>query len=128
MTFEDIAAAAAQGQTRTQVAQAMGVRRDKFRLILEVLPHIDWPADAAKLDNMREKVRERWRVTVRGVRGTVPELVKHFGLSISVRAVNRRRLEHGDIERALFDPVEPLLVSARKAHEKKKALNKALTK
>ena len=72
MNFEDIAAAAAQGQTRTQVAQAMGVSREKFRLILEVLPAIDWPADAAKLDNMREKVRERWRVIARGFVGRCP--------------------------------------------------------
>lgn len=124
MTFDDIAAAAAQGQTRVQVAQALGVSRHKFRTMLQALPPITWAADATKMEAMREEVRARHRHTVRGVQGTLAELRAYFGVTISVPGIRSRCRRHGCLERALFDPVEPPLAQARKANPRNNAINK----
>lgn len=120
---------AARGLSRTATAAALGMRFEKFRGLLAAMPPLKWPAPGQSLDERRsrealrgngghpahrlnlEKARTAARQahirTVRGVTGTIPELVEHFKLSIHVSTVQRRLRLGQRLDDALFTPARP---------------------
>ncbi|MFI8981444.1 hypothetical protein [Ectopseudomonas khazarica] len=120
--IRDLAAA---GYSRRHVMELLGYTRFSFETVLEMIGPVDWPAPnqsvSAKLafEMRRGKFtkgmaksqalaanakREKYAKTVRGVTGSIEDLIKAFGLSIGASTV-RRRLQAGmDLESALFTP------------------------
>ncbi|MGY1417411.1 hypothetical protein [Pseudomonas aeruginosa] len=119
---------AARGLSRSAVAAALDMSMTKFRPLLDALPDIQWPAPGESVDFRRscearrgrftptnraalEKARAVSRAkslrTVRGVTGTIDELVQAFGIEVSASTVRRRMQEGMPLEAALFTPRQP---------------------
>jgi hypothetical protein len=132
---------AAHGFSRRATRAAVGMSYCKFQLILEALPDIKWPGPAESVDALasfearegvttpaqRKALERAWAssrlrhcVTVRGVTGTVPELIRHFELTITASHVQRRRKRYGmTLEAALFTPPTPRAERNRKPSKDK---------
>lgn len=127
---------AARGLSRTATAAALTMRFEKFLVVLDAMPPLEWvpsgqsldvrlagearrgsctPQQAAALAIAREKQRLLKLHTVRGVTGTIPELMKHFGITLDRSTVERRRRLGMPTEAALFTPAIPL--AARRANK-----------
>lgn len=122
---QQIRAMAADGYSRCHVMELLGYNRSSFVAVLELIGPIEWPGPnqsvAAKLafEMRRGKFtkalaksqalaaiakREKYAKTVRGVTGSVEDLIKAFGLSIGASTVRRRVQAGMDLESALFTP------------------------
>lgn len=116
---------AAQGYAKTMTYQLLGISRNRFEAILELIGPVDFPspyatrgAKAARLekrgvytDAMRRcsakagKVRhEKAKRTLRGVTGTIEELVKVFSAGVCAPQVRRRMRQGMSLEEAIFTP------------------------
>lgn len=116
---------AARGHSRAAVRELLGYSRERFDLTLQYLGPVNWPRQGCSLGNRQamearrgvvtpaglkalEKGRairkERASHTVRGVRGTLEELVAHFKLPLNPQTVRRRLAEGKPLEAALFTP------------------------
>lgn len=134
-TEEFIRASAARGLSKTATAAALGVSYRAFLAMLDVLPGIEWPARHQSLDRKlsdearrgvcsdaqrrnlataARALKDKHAYTVRGVRGTIPELVERFKVNAATSTV-RHRLRRGlSIEAALFSqPTPPALRKTR---------------
>lgn len=99
-----------------------------FRGLLKALPDVQWPgpgksidfrlacearrgcspaANRDALEKARAAVRAKSLRTVRGVTGTIDELVQAFGIEVSASTVRRRMQEGMPLEAALFTPRQP---------------------
>lgn len=129
-----IKASAARGLSRTATAAVLGMRFPKFLAVLDAMEPLQWPAPGQSLDERRSReamhgnchpsharnlkkamaaVRAGHLKTVRGVTGTLPELVAHFGVAVSVSTVQRRLRLGQSLETALFTPPRPPSVRRR---------------
>lgn len=133
---------AAAGFSRTATAAALDMPLEKFRAVLKGMPPLDWPGPGQSLDCKRAAAamrgychpshrqnltkaraveRLRHLRTVRGVTGTIPELLKHFKLGISHSSVRRRLREGQSLEAALFTPPAPPELRRKKPAEPSRA-------
>lgn len=116
---------AAQGNSKQQTMELLGFTRGRFDAVLELIPPVQWPArnrsNNARLANERRRgvftpgmakaqklaaqaVRAKHAKTVRGVTGSIEQLIKHFNLQITGATVRRRMAKGQDLETALFTP------------------------
>ncbi len=103
--------------SRRETRLTLGWTEYQFKMILDALPDVVWPARGCSLgaklaaaarrdipeQNLamaRAALRQRAMRTVRGVTGTIEELAKHFGV-ISPRAARARISSGMDLESAL---------------------------
>lgn len=119
---------AARGLSRRAVADALDMGMYEFRGLLKALPDVQWPgpgqsvdfrrscearrgffppANRAALEKARAVARAKSLRTVRGVTGTIEELVQAFGIEVSASTVRRRMQEGMPLEAALFTPRQP---------------------
>lgn len=134
-TEDFIRASAARGLSRTATAAALGVSFRAFLAMLDVLPDIEWPARHKSLDRKLSNearrgvcsaaqrrnlaaaaaaLKARHAYTVRGVTGTIPELVAHFKVPAAASTVRQRKRRGLSIEAALFSqPTPPPLRKSR---------------
>lgn len=117
---------AAHGLSRSAVRDVLGMTPYRFARLLGTLEGVQWPRQGHSLDNHRhyesmkgnggahlsaaslkggETMRERFSHTVRDCHGTLPQLIKHFGLSVNDSTVLKRMAKGADLETALFTPV-----------------------
>jgi hypothetical protein len=125
---------AARGLSRSATAAALEMRFPKFLAMLEAMPPLEWAKPGYSLDcrlaneaqrgnftalqkenltKIHARRREKQLHTVRGVTGTIPELMQHFGVVVNHSTVSRRRRLGMTTEQALFTPAIPL--AARRA-------------
>ncbi|MNO88438.1 hypothetical protein D3C76_798870 [compost metagenome] len=116
---------AAHGLSRAAVRDVLGLSPYRFARLLGTLEGVQWPRPGHSLDNHRhyesmkgnggahlsaaslkggETMRERFSHTVRDCHGTLPQLIKHFGLSVTDSTVLKRMAKGADLETALFTP------------------------
>lgn len=134
-TEDFIRASAARGLSKTATREALGFGNYRFDALVAAMPDVKWCAPHESIDARRAKedrrgqfteaqrsalkaaakvLRERHVYTVRGVSGTIPELVARFKVAASACTV-RRRMRHGlSLEAALFAlPTPPALRKVR---------------
>lgn len=94
--------------SKTAAAAVLGIPPRKLREIAASLPDIEWkPRHAGWTPEKRQRMIAAGRIhehTVRGVTGTLGELLTHFGLPISVQCVNFRMKAGATLEEAMFTP------------------------
>lgn len=118
---------AAEGHSRQHTAELLGLDMRKFRAMLDAMGPVEWPGPGrsvlarAAYANRRgthyaqyteaqrafmAKRKAEFAHTVRGVTGTINDLVKHFDAEVQIGCPGiRRRLARGmTIEQALFNP------------------------
>lgn len=116
---------AAAGLSKTQTREALGWCTETFYEALKHLGDLPWPGVAQGLgrkqsDEARRgtcspalrialaESRARRKVlhthTLRGIEGTVEELVQHYKHSVSASTIRRRMAKGLDIESAFFNP------------------------
>lgn len=116
---------AAHGFSRAAVRDVLGMSPYRFARLLGTLEGVQWPRQGHSLDNHRHyqsmqgytpahlaaasvkgaaTMRERFSHTVRDCHGTIPELIKHFGLRVTHSTVLKRMARGADLETALFTP------------------------
>lgn len=126
MTIEQqIRNLAAQGYSRQHAMELLGFTRYSFESALELIGPLEWPGNGCSVAAKAANAQRRGRFTkgmaksqamaadakralhartVRGVTGSIEELIKAFGLSIHPTTVRRRIAEGMDVETALFTP------------------------
>ncbi|MDH1341859.1 hypothetical protein [Ectopseudomonas oleovorans] len=120
--IRDLAAA---GYSRRHTMELLGYTLFSFETVLDLIGPVDWPGPnqslSAKLASEMRRgkftkgmarsqalaaiaKREKYAKTVRGVTGSIEELITAFGLSIGASTVRRRMHAGMDLESALFTP------------------------
>lgn len=120
--IRDLAAA---GYSRRHTMELLGYTRFSFDTVLELIGPVEWPGHnqsiSAKLAfEMRRgrftrgmakaqalaaiAKREKYAKTVRGVTGSIEDLIEAFNLSICANTVRHRVKSGMDLETALFTP------------------------
>ncbi len=100
-TEEYIRDCAARGFSKAMVMEALGVNRQSFNAMLELLPPIKWPGPGQSLacklsyearrgtcppalrasgEKGRQAKREKQTYTVDGVQGTIPDHARRYGV------------------------------------------------
>lgn len=118
--------AARSGWSRTAVCEVLGISWFSLNAILEVMPPLEWVSGYRSAARRRDwesrrgeftpvlqrglqtavaNKRKRAEHEAFGVRGTIKELAKHFGVGAST--VRRRMAEGLTLEAALTVPVTP---------------------
>lgn len=116
---------AANGLSKTQTREALDMCTDTFYEALQHLGELPWaprgqslghklsnqarrghcsPALRTALAESRARRKALHTHTLRGVSGTVEELVQHFPHSVSASTIRRRLAKGLDIESAFFNP------------------------
>lgn len=115
------------GHSRAETAKILGIPENRFRRLIERLPDLNWPTrsltriecDRARAESKAfgyveqnrqralEARRESAKRTVRGVSGSIPELLAHFKIDVSPSTIRRRLAEGKTIEEALFAKTAP---------------------
>lgn len=122
---QNIRQLAAQGYSRQHAMELLGFTRYSFETALELIGPIEWPGNGASVAAKAANAQRRGRFTkgmaksqamaaeakraihaktVRGVTGSIEELIEAFSLSIHPTTVRRRIAEGMDVETALFTP------------------------
>jgi hypothetical protein len=120
-----IRAMAQAGHSKTQTRQLLGYSRDSFEAVLELIGPVEFPgpnrscgyraATARKRGLYTEAMRkasalagqakhEKAKRTLRGVTGTIEELVEAFGAQVCAQHVRRRMRQGMTLEAALLTP------------------------
>lgn len=115
------------GHSRAETAKILEIPENRFRRLCERLPDLVWSARSlTRIDGDRARAeskafgyveqnrqralaarRESTKRTVRGVSGSIPELLAHFKIDVSPSTIRRRLAEGKTIEEALFAPTAP---------------------
>ena len=116
---------AANGLSKTQTREALDMCTETFWEVLKCMGELPWalrgrtlanklsaearrgictPAQRAALAASRARRKALHTHTLRGVSGTVEELVQHFPHSVSASTIRRRLAKGLDIESAFFNP------------------------
>lgn len=119
---------AEQGMSRTATAQAVGIPVPSFRRLLKHLPAFNWPGPGRSVDARRAYAarvgvtdpglrrraalaraanREKHLRTVRGVTGTLRELVAHFETPVGECTIRARLRKGWPLDLAMFRPPLP---------------------
>lgn len=123
-----IRASAARGLSKTATREALGLNNYQFNKMLAALPDVEWCLPHQSVDFKRAQEARRGQFTdaqrralaaaaqankgkhcytVRGITGTLRELVARFKVAASVSTVRRRIASGITAERALFEPPVP---------------------
>jgi hypothetical protein len=113
------------GHSKQHTMELLGFTRYSFESALELIGPVEWPTRGRSLTNMAAHADRRGRFTpgmarscvkagearkakasrtVRGVIGTIDELVAHFKVGVSACTVRRRLVAGMSLEQALFTP------------------------
>lgn len=116
---------AARGLSKAETMEALRWGRHRFNLMLDLLGDVQWvprnktinrrlycesirgtcaPYQASNAAKAREAMLANSHKTVRGVTGSIQDLIDHFRLPTSVSSVRRRTYEGMSLEDALFTP------------------------
>lgn len=126
LTFaEAVKVCARAGMSRQHTANHLGMVHSMFRAMLEDLGPIEWaeygntalviermqkrrgmstPALRAAADIARAARSRKYHRTLRGVTGSIEELIAHFKPPMSERAIRQRLKRGADLETAFFAP------------------------
>jgi len=120
-----VRAMACAGHSKTMTYELLGLTRYAFDKLVAQMPDVQFPGSNQSLGYKASVTRKRGvytermrrasylaglahrakaRRTVRGVTGTVEELVEHFRCEVSAPQVNRRVRQGMSLEEALFKP------------------------
>lgn len=115
------------GHSRAETAKILGIPHSRLRSFCERMPNLAWSTmsltridgDKARaesnafayVENNRQRAlearRESAKRTVRGVSGSISELLAHFKIDVSPSTIRRRLAEGKTIEEALFAKTAP---------------------
>lgn len=126
---------AKRGFSRQQVSEILEISIWKYRAMLDAMAPIEWPGQGASngnkeakaatrgrpaspkmlavLNEMRLERKRRTSHCVRGVTGTIEELLSTFGNPITAPNVRRRMKKGMTIEQAIFEPKKVILGGRR---------------
>ncbi len=116
-----VRAMACAGHSKTMTYELLGLTRYAFDKLVAQMPDVQFPGPNRSLGYKASVTRKRGvytermrrasylaglaaRRTVRGVTGTVEELVEHFRCEVSAPQVNRRVRQGMSLEEALLKP------------------------
>lgn len=135
-----ITESAANGLSKTQVRESLGMCREKFGNLLEVMPPLQWPGPGKSLGHKLGNEARRGQCspalhkalkqahaaktakathTVNGITGTIAVLAKHFGVGDST--VRRRIKEGMSLEQALTTPPTPFALRHKAFNKREQA-------
>jgi hypothetical protein len=86
------------GYSRTEIGRALNIPFNKIKLMCEFMEDLTWPETNPGMTRRQAHARH----TLRGIEGTLEELMMHFGVEWKTETV-RRRLNNGkSLEEAFF--------------------------